>query len=524
MGSDSRTGKSITNAKTSLFFIIATFLLNFFSRKFFLEGPGAEVMGMRDTLTSVLSMLSITELGIGSAVGVALFKPLTDKNYKELSEIVSLQGWLYNRVFAVITIGVVAVMFYLPHLLGDMQAPMYYAYITVLVFYIGVMLSYTVNYKSIVLMVDQRNYTLTRINSSLNLIKGVVQLLALWLLEKPYLYWLAADLIAVLITVYLTERAVKQRYPWLQIDKSRGREYFRKYPGVIRNTWQIASNSITFFIVTQSTPWFVSQYVGLVMVAFYGNYKNLIANMRALIYAVFGNLGAGVGSLISEGNKEKTYGFFWESLSIMYFVGGIAGFILFAFSNPFISLWLGGEYLLGLLSVILLTLTAYLDYTKGTLDAYVGGHKLFGDVWVAPTQGLLTIITVVFLGRHMGLDGILLGMYVWMALAAKVWKPYYLFKHAFGRSGWEYWRSNAKFPLFTFLLAALWYGIIQWLELDLNSSYLQLIKHAVWITACYALMLFGLFYSTSEGFRKVSYRIYLLVEPWILPLIRRCRR
>lgn len=520
MSNDTRTGKSIMNAKVSVFFMILTFLLNFLSRKYFLDGLGPEIMGMRTTLGTVLGMLSLSELGIGSAIGVALYKPLAEKNYDEINEIISLQGWLYTRVFAFISLGLIVLMFFMPSMLADMQAPIEYAYLTVGIFFLGTMFSYTINYKSIIISTDQKGYKVGRIMQTAGIIKSIVQLFILRLVHEPYMYWLAMDLITMLLGVYVLDYITKRDYPWLKISKHRGYEYYKKYPQILKHTGQLFVHSIATFALTSATPWLLFSIVGLTMVTHYENYKNLIANIRAMIYSVFSNMSGGIASLIAEGDEEKTYNFFWEMLSLKYFVGGVAAFGLFTFGSPFISIWLGEQYVVSLVTMILLTATAYLDYTRGTVDAYIVGNKLFGDVWAPIAEGVINVVLAIILGRLYDMEGILAGTYISLFLIIRLWKPYLLFRKGFKRSVWLYWRGNIKFPLITLALMFVSYITLQQLQLELSTSYFHLFRHVAWLAPLYASILFTAFYLTSEGFRKVTKRLWALGEPKFMALKR----
>lgn len=515
MGVESRTSKSVTNGKVTLFFMIATFLLNFISRKFFLDGLGPEVMGMRTTLGTVLSMLSLSEMGIGSAVAVALYKPLADKDYAKINEIVSLQGWLYTRVFAFVFTGVLALMFVIPSMLAEMQAPLIYAYLTVGIFFMGTMFSYTINYKSIVLSADQKNYKTSVILSSAGLVKSVIQLLILRYVSEPYPYWLAMDLLMMLLGVYVIDKVTYREYPWLKIDKSRGREYLKKYPEILKQTGLLFVHSLATFALTQATPWLLFSFVGLVSVTYYENYKNLIANLRAAIFSVFTNMGPAIASLISEGDKEKIYSFFWEMYSLKAFVAGVACFCLFFFLSPFIHIWLGVKYVMGVSTIVLLGVTAYLDFTRSTVDAYIVGYRLFTDVWAPIVEGALNIILAIILGKLYGFDGILLGTYISLYLIVKIWKPIFLFSKGFSRSPILYWQGAIKFVLINGVLMYMSYLFVGSLRLDMTASYFHLFRHVAWLAPLYALLLFVTYYSVSHGFRKMTARLLLLAMPMI---------
>lgn len=261
MAEQGRLGKSLKNARVALFFMILTFLINFLSRKFFLDGLGPELMGMRTTLGTVLGMLALSELGIGLAVNTSLHKPLVDKDYTTINEIISLMGWLYRWVFAVVTVGIVGLMFYLPSLFEGMSTPILYAYLTLGVSYVGTMLSYTVNYKSVILNVDQKGYKVSSIMSTAAIVKNLIQLAILRWVPNPYIYWIAMDLGMSLLGVYVLDHVTRREYPWLKINLRKGREYLRRYPEIIRNTGQLFIHQLATFVMSNATPWFVFKYV-----------------------------------------------------------------------------------------------------------------------------------------------------------------------------------------------------------------------------------------------------------------------
>jgi hypothetical protein len=75
----SRVSHAIKNMKFSMFFYLIFLVLQFVSRKLFLDNLGDEFMGLSGTLRSFLSFLNLAELGIGAAVGFSLYKPIFNK-------------------------------------------------------------------------------------------------------------------------------------------------------------------------------------------------------------------------------------------------------------------------------------------------------------------------------------------------------------------------------------------------------------------------------------------------------------
>ena len=147
MAEVSRTARVIQNAKVALFFYCINLILQFFSRKIFLDYLGAELLGLNTTAQNLLQFLNLAESGIGAAVAFALYKPLSQKNKQEIIDIVSLQGWFYRWVGLFVIAGSIVLMAFFPWIFAKTQVSLVYAYGTFVAFLLGASLSYFVNYK-----------------------------------------------------------------------------------------------------------------------------------------------------------------------------------------------------------------------------------------------------------------------------------------------------------------------------------------------------------------------------------------
>ena len=76
MPHESRIKKSLLNARINLIFYFVTLAVSFFSRKIFLSALGDEFVGLSSTLSNLLNFLNLAELGVASAIGYLLYKPL----------------------------------------------------------------------------------------------------------------------------------------------------------------------------------------------------------------------------------------------------------------------------------------------------------------------------------------------------------------------------------------------------------------------------------------------------------------
>lgn len=64
--------------------------------------------------------------------------------------------------------------------------------------------------------------------------------------------------------------------------------------------------------------------------------------------------------------------------------------------EPFITVWLGGEYLLGHVVLVLLCLKMYVQVMAGKTYAFIYGYGLFADVWAAIVQSAIFLVVAIW--------------------------------------------------------------------------------------------------------------------------------
>lgn len=136
MQQESRVKKSLLNARVNLIFYFLTLVLSFFSRKIFLDSLGADFVGLTATLQNLLGFLNLAELGVSTAIGYVLYKPLFDHDENKINEIISVFGYIYRWIgFIILGAGLILGIF-LPLIFSDTIfnfGLIYFAYFSFLV-------------------------------------------------------------------------------------------------------------------------------------------------------------------------------------------------------------------------------------------------------------------------------------------------------------------------------------------------------------------------------------------------------
>ena len=438
-----RTRKSILNAEINLIFYFLTLFLSFFSRKIFLTNLGAEFIGLYGTLSNILGYLNLAELGIAGCISFFLFKPLQANDHVKIQEILSVFGYLYRYIGTIIFIGGVIISSFFPLIFKEVTFGLGIVYFAFYAILCSSLIGYFINYRQILLSADQKNYLVAIYFQSSNIIKTIVQIYLAYTYRNLY-FWVAIEFMFSIIGCIILNWKINQVYPWLKTNKSQGKQLLKKYPEILTNTRQIFIHKIKDFLLNRSDELFIFLFVSLKMVAFYGNYTLIVTKTGQLFGSILNSVDASIGNLVAEGNKQNIMKVFWELLTIRHFVAGILCFSIYHFIEPFISIWLGPDYVIDHKILIFLTIYSYISYSRQVIDMYNHAYGLYADTWAAWVELVINVSITVIAGYFYGIIGLLLGKIVSTGLIIVLWKPYYLFSSGLHESYKIYWEGAAR--------------------------------------------------------------------------------
>lgn len=403
--------------------------LQFFSRKIFLEYLGTEILGLNTTAMNLLQFLNLAELGISSAVGFTLYKPLHDNDCVTINEIVTLQGHLYRRIAYILIVGATILMCFFPLIFKKISLPLWYAYASFAVLLFSALLGYFFNYRQIVLSANQQDYKILYSYKSVMLIKVAFQMFAVFYLSHGYVWWLVLEVFfAIIATITLTWMTNKT-FPYLSTTNHTFKELRIKYPQFTTKIKQLFFHKIGGFALTQSSPLIIYAFTTLSVVALYGNYVIIITGITALLAAVFNGIGASIGNLIAEGNMTKIEKVFSEVYSLRFLIVATVCYLTYIQIQGFVELWIGKEYLLPKSTLLLIVIALYISLSRYSVDQFLNGFGLFQDIYAPIIESILNISLSITLGAIYGLNGVLSGVIISQILIVKLWKPYFLCKY-----------------------------------------------------------------------------------------------
>ena len=105
MKSESRKFNSIKNVVFGYGNQILTLILSFVTRTVFIKTLGEDYLGINGLFSDVLMMLSMADLGFGTAMTYSFYKPIAEGDEKRIAALI----YFYKKVYNIIAIAVAAI-------------------------------------------------------------------------------------------------------------------------------------------------------------------------------------------------------------------------------------------------------------------------------------------------------------------------------------------------------------------------------------------------------------------------------
>ena len=507
----SRVSKSLKNAKIGAFFFIISIFAQFFTRKIFLDFLGDEFIGLTSTLRSVLGFLNLAELGIGTAIGYALYKPIFDGNKLEINRIIALLGVLYRSIGVFIFGFGIFISLFFPYFFGETEFSLSLIYFVFFSFLISTLIGYFFNYHITLLESDQKGYVVQGYFQSINILRLLMQGIIAYYLQNYYA-WVIMELLFAFILSIILRAKIKKHYPWLIITSKEGISLMKSYPEIIRKVKQLFIHKMGSFVKDGTDNILVYALVNLQSVTFFGNYQLIFMNLLNLIQVVFSGTGAGVGNLVAENDKKNIDKVFWEMMALQFFIAGFLSIAVYYLISPFVTLWIGEEYVLGGFIIMLMIGNFFISLIRSPVQYFLNAYGLFSDTWAPACEIIINLVVSIIFGKLWGISGIMFGTFISLIIIVMFWKPYFLYIKGFEKSIWSYWKGFFTliviFIIAAYIINLVYINFLIFENLDFLSWCCNAISLSITIIIIYGLLM----YLTSQGFRHISGRIKKLIQ------------
>lgn len=457
MSNESRLKKSARNLSATAIEQVSYTLISFICRTVFIYTLGSEYLGYSGLFGDVLSLLSLGELGIGTAITYFMYKPMALHDNIKISALLNYYKNIYRKIGIAMTgAGLLLVPFLDFFVSGIVVTD---ELVTIYVLYLlNTTISYFFSYRNSILVTDQKSYISSFIFTCVNLLQNTLQMIFL-LVTKNFIVYLIIQICGTYLNNYIMAYYVGKHYPFIVNDNKSKIDNNLKYK-IKRNIKAIFLSRVSSVIVTSTDNILISKFVSTIVLGVYSNYVLFVGVGRTLMTKIFQALTGSVGNMIAKSSLEHIYEVYKKVWFINFWLIAVISGLFFILINQFIQLWAGEEYLLSTSIVLLIAVNMYFRFIRNTfllLQDTMGLFKEMQNKSIAEAVINLSASLFFVMYFETGLEGILLGTFISNITTNFWYEPWVIYKkiHAPYR---EYITTFIKY-----LVAAVSSIVVAWL-------------------------------------------------------------
>ena len=506
----SRTQKSVRNIAFSIVYQLVTLFSNFFIKTILIKNLGIQYTGVSALFTDILTVLSVAELGFGTAVSYALYRPLYEKDDIQIAKLMRLFQQIYRIVFSVIVAAGIVCLIFLTYIVKDVPDIKENIHIIFIFFILKTAVSYLFVYKATLLEANQEKHIVSAVGIVICVLTTVLEAAAIAVFES-YIGYLTVMVTMVIVQNVTISLVANHRYPMLKSECREGLSLTERKE-IFRNVRALAIYKISGALQRGVDSVIISAMLGTSLVGFLSYYKMIVNHVDSLFGQVFEAMKPSVGNLAASENSERQYTVFKKMCFLSFAIGNFIAVSLIILLNPFIALWLGSNYLLGMNIVILLTADIYIITMVRPYESFRNANALFVQGKYRPAvMVILNIVLSIGLAYKWGLAGILFAT-VAARLLTHVWyDPWLVYRNVFHKPFLQYIKMKLFYLLIVIVNCVLVYAICsmirfsnQWVAFCLHALLCAVIPNIVLIAVFRSNYEFKALYAhTREFFKRI---------------------
>lgn len=490
--------------KINFIFFIINIIISFIARSVFIKVLGADITGLNSLYLSLIGLLNVAELGVGTAVGYSLYEPLSKRDFSKIEDIMSLFKYYYNNIAKIILgLGIILSLFLSFLIKGQIDLKL--AYIYYFMYLLNCVISYFFTYKQTLIIADQKQYKISFVLNLVKIIKVVSQTLVI-LVTKSFFIWIVLDILFNLLGMKLANNKIDKEYECkLEWNKKKSIKIIKSENLMIgKNIRNVFFHKIGGFVVLQTDSILISIFSTLKETAIYANYMMIINSLTGLLSTALGSVLPSIGNLIVEESNEKSYKIF----KILYLLDNLIAIFIctvtFEIINEFIVFWVGKEYLFSTGIILVMVINLYIQITRGTIDRFKDCFGIYWDINAPIVESIINLIVSILLASRLGIIGIFIGTLISNILIIIFWKPYILFKEGFKKNSIVFFRETFEILLRNLILFFISNFIFKKFIIKINfyNLFLNLVIHTVLISIL-SLFLMFLLYINKNDFKEI---------------------
>lgn len=501
-----RTANVIRNIMWGVLEKIVLLLLPFISRTIMIKVLGAEYLGLGSLFASILSVLSLSELGFSGAIVFSMYKPIAEGDRDTICALLNTFRKIYRIIGSIIVLAGLCLMpFIRCFIKGDIPADVN-IYILYFIYLFNAGISYFMfAYKASLFSAHQRNDLGSKCSMVINITSNVLQIIALLLFRNYYAFVFVLPLMTM-VTNIVNGYLAKKLYPEFKcrgnISKAMMQDIKKRVKGLMAfKIYGVVFSSVDTIVI--------SSFLGLIPLAIYNNYHYIQTSIIGFMNIFTGSLTASIGNKMVTNSREDNYNDLKNFSFINAWISCWAAICLLCLYQPFIRLWIGDSYLFPTTTMILMVIHFLMPRISCLTYTYREAAGLWWEDRFRPFVAAAVNLTInLCLVKFIGINGVIISTIICSVFINIPWGGYILFKNYFKRSMREYFGKIVFYFIITCVVGAITYVICGFV--DTRSIISLLLKGMICVTV--PNLLFFLVYRHCTEFMYIKTLIINIID------------
>lgn len=270
----SNTQKAFNNIISSMLYQFITLALGIIIPRLVLVNLGSESNGLLNSVNQALTYLSLLEGGIGLTISKALYKPIAQKNIKEINGITAASNIFFKKVGTAYFAGVIVISIVFPITIKTSLPPLTVFLVVILTAMPGVINFWFHQKYRILISIYGKNYVLTNLSSATYIISSIIKIILLingyGLVAVQLLYFCIQLSQMLFISWY-----IRKLCPWINLKE-------KPMLNKIGQRGDVFLHQIANFVFSSTDMLILTYFCNLKVVSVYSIYAMLFSVVKGL--------------------------------------------------------------------------------------------------------------------------------------------------------------------------------------------------------------------------------------------------
>ena len=427
---NSRLKNSALNFASGFLGRVLAILLNFVVRTIFIYCLNEAYLSVNGLYSNILTVLSLAELGFGSAMVYRMYAPVAVKDYQKAAALLQFYKKIYIIIGVVIFFLGLCVIPFMDYIIKDKPdisgLTLYY-----ILFLVNTSISYWFSsYKASVLYANQKEYIKTNVQNTMAILQSGLQIVLLLLFRKYLLYLLIQLAGNIFLNLYVAH-LVDKRYPEIQTYQGASLSAEERVQ-IRKDTEALVLSRFGHVALNGTDNIIISAVVGVLWVGRLSNYTLICDSVTSVLCQITAAITGSLGNFFATEDKRAGYALFKKVEFLNFWLYGFSFIALVTLLDPFVQIWAGERFVLGLPISIAIAINFFVAGYMNTLWVFRSTIGLFKQGKFRPILvAILNIILSIFLGKLWGVFGVLFATFLSRAAISLWYDPLILHRYGF---------------------------------------------------------------------------------------------